>query len=417
MQTLAPCSLGQQRNVLQRSIFQRPSFVLHATQRPLARKPAALKRLVSAAGITQPEVDAIVAQSRQAQQSLEAKQSTSTAEALEASSVTWFQRLGLPVMKFAATLAVVAALAFGPSGAAYAARSGGRAGGSSFGASRSMGGSSSFGGGSARSFGGGSTSTLSRGTGMGLGGGTTAMSIFGPSYGYGYGVQSGGGGGVGTIVILGIIAALAISFLPGILSGNSSSSDGESFGGDRVAVSKVQVGLLGSARQLQRDLERMTRKANTNTPEGLHYLLQETVLSLNRNPDYWVYGKGEMQSKRGLDAGEDLFNKVSMEERSKFKEETLSNVGGRTSAQRMRRSAPSSGVNELIVVTIIVASQGGLKIPGITNQEEMRTSLNSLGALRSDQVMAVEILWTPQDDDDFYSKDEMFADYPTLNNL
>ena len=61
------------------------------------------------------------------------------------------------------------------------------------------------------------------------------------------------------------------------------------------------------------------------------------MLSLNRNPDYWVYGKGELQSKRGLDAGEDLFNKVSMEERSKFKEETLSNVGGRTSSQRMRR--------------------------------------------------------------------------------
>ena len=47
-------------------------------------------------------------------------------------------------------------------------------------------------------------------------------------------------------------------------------------GGDRVAVGKIQVGLLGSARQLQRDLERMTRKANTNTPEGLHYLLQGT---------------------------------------------------------------------------------------------------------------------------------------------
>ena len=34
------------------------------------------------------------------------------------------------------------------------------------------------------------------------------------------------------------------------------------------------MGLLGSARTLQRDLERMTRKANTNCPEGLHYLLQ-----------------------------------------------------------------------------------------------------------------------------------------------
>ena len=33
------------------------------------------------------------------------------------------------------------------------------------------------------------------------------------------------------------------------------------------------------------------------------------------------------------------------------------------------------------------------------------------------QIMAVEILWTPQDDDDFYTKEEMFADYPTLHTL
>ncbi len=63
----------------------------------------------------------------------------------------------------------------------------------------------------------------------------------------------------------------------------------------------------------------------------------ETVLALNRNPDYWVYGRGDVQSKRGLDSGEDLFNNISMEERSKFKEETLSNVGGRTSSRPMRR--------------------------------------------------------------------------------
>lgn len=75
---------------------------------------------------------------------------------------------------------------------------------------------------------------------MGLGGGTTAMSIFGPSYGYGYGVQSaGGGGGIGGIVILGIIAALAISFLPGILSRNSSSLDDTSSAGEPHAIPKT----------------------------------------------------------------------------------------------------------------------------------------------------------------------------------
>ncbi len=61
-------------------------------------------------------------------------------------------------------------------------------------------------------------------------------------------------------------------------------------GGERVAVSKVQVGLLGSARQLQRDLERMTRKANTNSPEGLHYLLQGESCNLQPWHTYCTTG-------------------------------------------------------------------------------------------------------------------------------
>lgn len=56
----------------------------------------------------------------------------------------------------------------------------------------------------------------------------------------------------------------------------------------------------------------------------------ETVLALLRNPDQCVYGAASVDNKRGLSAGEDAFNKVSMEERGKFKEETLVNYGGRS---------------------------------------------------------------------------------------
>lgn len=31
--------------------------------------------------------------------------------------------------------------------------------------------------------------------------------------------------------------------------------------------------------------------------------------------------------------------------------------------------------------------------------------------------MAVEVMWTPEADNDFYTRDEMFSDYPTLNTL
>ena len=61
----------------------------------------------------------------------------------------------------------------------------------------------------------------------------------------------------------------------------------------------------------------------------------ETVLGLLRNPKYCVYGASQMFNERTLDRGEDTFNRISMEERGKYKEETLVNYGGR------QRSAPS----------------------------------------------------------------------------
>lgn len=51
-------------------------------------------------------------------------------------------------------------------------------------------------------------------------------------------------------------------------------------GGGKVSVAKVQVGLLGSARSLKRDLDRIAGRADTNTPEGLHYVMQGELTSL-----------------------------------------------------------------------------------------------------------------------------------------
>jgi uncharacterized membrane protein len=36
---------------------------------------------------------------------------------------------------------------------------------------------------------------------------------------------------------------------------------------------EIQVGLLGMARTLQRDLDRIAQRADTTTEEGLHYVL------------------------------------------------------------------------------------------------------------------------------------------------
>ena len=41
-----------------------------------------------------------------------------------------------------------------------------------------------------------------------------------------------------------------------------------------MSVAKLQVALLGSARSLQRQLDRLADRADTSTPEGLHFVLQ-----------------------------------------------------------------------------------------------------------------------------------------------
>ena len=48
---------------------------------------------------------------------------------------------------------------------------------------------------------------------------------------------------------------------------------------------------------------------------------------------------------------------------------------------------------------------------------DLKAALSELGSLGSDDVAAVELLWTPQEEGDSYSRDEMLADYPALANL
>jgi len=49
--------------------------------------------------------------------------------------------------------------------------------------------------------------------------------------------------------------------------------------------------------------------------------------------------------------------------------------------------------------------------------QDFRECLDTLGSLSPDMIVAVELLWTPQERGDSYSKDELLIDYPGLMNL
>ena len=341
---------------------------------------------------------------------------------------------------------------FGTTKPAEAARSGGRIGGSSFGRSSSfLSSGSSFGGGSfgGGGFGGGSMGSRHRMmspyhsmSGLGMHPYRSSVStnaFFFSPFGLGYGVgypRGGGGGGVMSLLFWGVFALIMVQAVRGVLgssggrgllsdSGASSSSGnggggyyGASRTGERLTVAKVQVGLLGTARELQRDLERIASRADTSTSKGLHYVLQETVLALMRNPNYCVYGFAKAGVEYSADEAEARFNKLSLEERAKFEKETRVNVAGRRAQSTLGLQKDlAAPVSELIVVTIVVAAEGKFKLPKVSGRKDLIEALTTLGAVPASEVLAVEVLWTPEEEDDYFTQEDLAADYPLMVTL
>lgn len=243
-----------------------------------------------------------------------------------------------------------------------------------------------------------------------------APSPFGFSGGGGVyvGPAVGVGVGAGSSFILIMAGFAAFMLVSGFLSDRS--EEGVLTATEKTTVVKLQVGLLGLGRSLQRDLNRIAETADTSTPEGLSYVLTETTLALLRHPDYCISGYSSVDVKRSIESGEKRFNQLSIEERGKFDEETLVNVNNikkqSTSSQRANGFS-----NEYIVITILVAAEGVHKLPTINGSKDLKEALQKLGSIPLNKIMAVEVLWTPQNENDTLSERELLEDYPLLRPL
>jgi uncharacterized membrane protein len=309
-----------------------------------------------------------------------------------------------PLLKTLFAFGLVLALALGNADGALAARSGGRIGGGSFRAP------------SSRSY----TPRTYAPPGGGYApypGGGFGFPFLIPFWGIG-----GGFGGVFSILIfLAIANFLVQSFRRTTSNGGEEAAYGEN---PTVSVTRLQVGLLAQARDLQPELNHIAETADTNSPEGRAEILQEASLALLRHPEYWVYAGGGTQQAK-LNSAESQFNRLSLAERSKFSEETLSNVNNQLKAALAKEALPaaeldnptrliSEGPGEYIIVTLLAAALGKFEIPQINSADDLRQALRIIGSLPSEQLLAIEVLWTPQAEGDTLTSDDLFAEYPDL---
>lgn len=295
------------------------------------------------------------------------------------------------------------------------AASGGRIGGGSFRSAPS--GPRSYGGGSYRGGGG-------RSYGGGYPGGGYSGGYYGGGFGGGIGFpflvpMVGFGGGLFGLLVFMAIAGLLVNAFRG---GGSALPSADGVGGGAiadgpVAIAQLQVGLLASARELQADLRRMAGSADTSSSEGLQRVLQETSLSLLRNPELWVYANLE-EGQVPFASAESTFNRLSVQERSKLSRELTLNVAGRRSAEATAaRAGSSDAASDYIAVTLLVASRRRLDLKGSGSAEDLRESLQKLGAIGADDLLALEVIWQPEGAGEVLSTEDLLTAYPQLQHL
>lgn len=300
-------------------------------------------------------------------------------------------------------MSLVAIVIFGNAHEAFALRSGGRMGGSSFrSAPRFNRSAPSYS--SQPSYNGGSS--YSRG---GLGGGGF---FFLPMFFGGGGL----GGGLFTFLLLTIVAGAVMQAFRG-------KGDGEGITGmdSKVSVAKIQVGLLSSARSLQQELTYLALESDTSSVDGLAAVTRETAISLMRHPEYWVYVSSASENTK-FELAEQKFNSLVMSERSKLNAEVLSNVGGRLQQAKTASALPSEGTialedpSEYIVVTLLLAVAGDSlsKLPPLRSNADLQSALSAIGSVPSDNLLAVEVLWEPQSEEYTLTTDEILTIYPDL---
>lgn len=143
-------------------------------------------------------------------------------------------------------------------------------------------------------------------------------------------------------------------------------------------------------------------------------MLQESVLALLRTPENWTHVSATSKTVRSREEAETIFKQLSVEERTKFSAETLTNIKGKI-RQTQQNSQPEEEPGRYIVVTLLIGTENDRPLFGnVFSTQDLKQALERIAAVPSEYLTAFELLWTPQSDTESLTYDEMLSEYAKM---
>ncbi len=167
-------------------------------------------------------------------------------------------------------------------------------------------------------------------------------------------------------------------------------------------------------RELQAGLEALAGRYDMSSAEGMYTAATKTVellLSAVNGARYAAFTRQRL----GPDDAQSFFSKATYDLRARFKEETVIDDRRRSFGEMRARAEEGEG---LVVVSIVIGSMVHLpELPGVLRRESVQHALSTSLPDVPDDLVALEVVWSPSEDQDRMSSAELEVVYPELLRL
>ena len=196
--------------------------------------------------------------------------------------------------------------------------------------------------------------------------------------------------------------------------------------GPGTTVAQISVALQVPNRDdpqsILKVLPRLASAANTERRAGLQNLTSQVALELLRRKSQIVSATTKTQHFRDSTKATQSFGQRAIQERSKFEKESFSRYRGTDyGSSSFPGSDVVSGKATMAVVTLLVEIDGDStsKLPNISSLSNVEEALRKIAADSrvGECLQSAEILWTPGDRSETLTERDVVADYPELRSV
>lgn len=225
------------------------------------------------------------------------------------------------------------------------------------------------------------------------------------------------------VLVLGFVAYTVFNALSNRVGGADFSDDGGSVSslGSGATVMKLQIAMSSNWAEENNIMETLTHLAERNSAmtsrNDLARLLSESSLALLRRVNDWDSAAYEGERfMMGPQKAEPFFQRLAVGERAKFEKETIGD--GRAMIKNSNDKDLSQPTEMVVSLVVAMRGQSTGYMSSVRSLAEVKACLQGLAADaltdQGDNVMAVELMWTPSESGVTISQRELIEDYPEL---